>query len=278
MSKSESADWQDVERRGTTLIDKGHQFQQLGCDEDALASFDKAVTICRNTAEAPEPIKLICAQALDNKARALMDLKRLDEALPCFDEAIQVHEGIVRGDGTGQDVREIAVSVMNKGLVLMRLGRNTEALACFERAIDCFEQCQSGEDYARAWLNCGELYARQNRFDQAVAAFDESAAAWEAATAFKPDAAKADYAYTLFSKADVLRHIRRYHEALELCDRSIAIHRTVVSRANGPRQRKDLAEALNLRGHILTDLGHTKEAQECFREAARLRGGTDRSE
>src|SRR5207249_1833478 len=97
----------------------------------------------------------------------------------------------------------------------------------------------------------------------------------EAATAYEPDAAKADYAYTLFSKADVLWHLRRYHEALELCDRSIAIHRAVVYHANGRRQRKDLAEALNLRGHILTDIGHTKGAQECFREAARLKGGTD---
>jgi tetratricopeptide (TPR) repeat protein len=260
MSKNESPNWQDVERRGVTLIDKGHQFQQLGCDEDALASFDKAVTICRSTADAPEPVKLILAQALDNKARALMDLKRLDEALPYFDEAIGVHEAIVRGDGTEKDVREIAISAMNKGLALMRLGRNAEALACFERAIDDFEQCRSRDDYARAWLNCGELYTRQNRLDEALAAFDESAAAWEAATAYEPDAAKADYAYTLFSKADVLRHLRRYHEALELCDRSIAIHRAVVNHANGCRQRGDLAEALNLRGHILTDLGHTKEA------------------
>jgi len=70
MSKSESADWQDVERRGVTLIDKGHQFQQLGCDEDALASFDKAVTICLSMAEAPEPVELIHAQALDNMRRA----------------------------------------------------------------------------------------------------------------------------------------------------------------------------------------------------------------
>ncbi len=271
MSAGKKASWPDVERQAVSLIDKGHQFQQLGCGQDALASFEKAAAIC-SKADAPDSVQLVLAQALDNKGRALMDLERLDEALPCFDESIRAHEGITRGDGTEQDVREIAISVMNKGLALMRLGCNAEALACFERAIDGFEQCRSREDYARAWLNCGELYTCQNRLDEALAAFDESVTAWEAATAYEPDAAKADYAYSLFSKADVLRHLRRYNEALELCERSITIHRAVVNRASGPKQRSDLAASLNLCGHILTDLDCIKAAQECFREAAKLKG------
>ena len=150
MNASEEPDWQSVERHAVSLIDKGHELQRLGCDKEALASFDKAVTICRAISDKSDPVSLVLAQALDNKGRALMDLKRLAEAIPCFDEAIQVHKEIVRGDGTEQDVRETAISVMNKGLALMRLGRNEEALACFEEALDAFRTCQSGEDIARA--------------------------------------------------------------------------------------------------------------------------------
>jgi len=37
-----------------------------------------------------------------------------------------------------------------------------------------------------------------------------------------------------------------------------------------------MAEAVNLRGHILTKMGRTEEAQDCFREAAELKGEVDR--
>src|ERR1019366_1510784 len=130
MNANSRENWQDVERRTVSLIDKGHMLQRLGQNSEALASFDKAVTICRGMSDKSDSVALILAQALDNKASALMDLNRLAEAVPFFDEAIQVHEGIVRGDGREQDVREIAISVMNKGLALMRLGRSEEALAC----------------------------------------------------------------------------------------------------------------------------------------------------
>jgi tetratricopeptide (TPR) repeat protein len=274
MNASEEPDWQSVERHAVSLIDKGHELQRLGCDKEALASFDKAVTICRAISDKSDPVSLVLAQALDNKGRALMDLKRLAEAIPCFDEAIQVHKEIVRGDGTEQDVRETAISVMNKGLALMRLGRNEEALACFEEALDAFRTCQSGEDIARALANCGDLYTREDRLDEALAAFDESLAMWEAATAYEPDASKGDYAYTLFSKADVLLRLERYDEALDTSGRSIALQRAIVNHVNGPKERKDLAEALNLRGDILNKLGRTNEAQDCILEAAKLNHNT----
>jgi tetratricopeptide (TPR) repeat protein len=274
MNADNAENWEGVERQAVSLIDKGILLRGLGQDDAALASFEKAVTTCRAVSDESDPVALVLAQALDNKARALMDLERVAEAIPCFDEAIRVHEGIVRGEGTEQDVREIAISMMNKGLALMRLGRSEEALTCFEQALDGFRQCESDEDAARVLLNCGELYIRQNRLDEALSAYDESLAGWEAVAGDEPDDAMADYAYTLYGKADVLHRLERHGEALDLSDRSIALHRTVMNHANGPRERKTLAEAVNLRGHILTKLGRTSEAQECFREAARLKGKT----
>jgi len=268
-------DWQDVERQGVSLIDKGILLTRLGDHKEALASFDKAVSICRPIFEKSDPVALILAQALDNKARALMDLGRPAEAIPCFDESIHVHEGIVRGEGSPRDIREIAVSVMNKGLALMHLNRNDDdALACFEQALEGFEKCGSGSDAARALTNCGDLFFRQDRFEEALAALEKSLVLWEAA--YQPDASKSDHAYALFSRADVLLQLGRYQEALDSSDRSIDIFRTVVSHANGPGEREDLADSLKLHGQVLTKLGRVKEADECFREAEKLRGNASR--
>jgi len=150
MNADQVPNWEGVEGQAVSLIDRGHLFQRLGQNEEALMSFDKAVAICHPISDKSDPVALVLAQALDNKANALVDLGRLPEAVLCFDQAIQVHNGFVRGDGTWQDVREIAVSVMNKGRALMLLGRNDEARACFEQALDVFEQCESDEDMANA--------------------------------------------------------------------------------------------------------------------------------
>ena len=200
-----------------------------------------------------------------------MDLERPAEAIPCFDEAIAVHEGIVRGEGTWQDVREIGVSVMNRGLALMHLGRNEDALACFEHALDGFRQCRSNKDIACALINCGDLYFRQERLDEALAALEESVDILEPESAVEPDASRGDYAYALSSRADVLQTLGRLNDALDSSDRSIVVLRAVVSNVNNPPERRDLAKSINLRGHILNKLGRTKEAQECFREAAELK-------
>jgi tetratricopeptide (TPR) repeat protein len=275
MNADQVPNWESVERQAVSLVDDGHRFQRLGQDEKALASFDKAVTICRGMSEKSDPVALALAQALDNKGNALVELERLVEAIPCFDEAIRIHEGFVRGDGTPQDVREIAVTVMNKGLALMLLGRNDEARACLERAIDGFERCGSREDYCRAWLNNAELYIRQKRFREALPAIDEAIAAWEDVISDKPGTLNADYVYTLYCRADVLLNLGCCQEALDFSDRAIALNRAMVEAANGPKEREDLAVAVNLRGDVLTKLGRTDEAQDCFREAAQLKGNAD---
>jgi tetratricopeptide (TPR) repeat protein len=177
MSTYDSQDWRHVVEQTTALIDEGREHERTGRYEAALARFDEGVNLCRHSSSKSDEVALALAQVLDNKGCALMDLERLIEAVFCFDEAIEIHEGFVRGDGSGQDVREIAVSEMNKGLALMRLGRNDEARGFFERAIDGFERCESRGDSARAWLNNAELYIRQKRFSEALPAINEALAA-----------------------------------------------------------------------------------------------------
>jgi tetratricopeptide (TPR) repeat protein len=265
----------DVVKQTSALIDKGRKYQQKGRYEDALACFDKGVNLCRPLSDKSDSVALTLAHALDNKGQALMDLERMADAVACFDEGIEIHEGFVRGDGSRWDAREIAISVMNKGLALMRLHRDDEARVSMEHAIDDFERCGDRDGFARAWLNNAELYIRQKRFTEALPAIDEALAGWEAVAGKKRTSSNADYVYTLYCRADVLLNLRRYQEALEFSDRSLPLQRVIVKRGKDPEELANLIEALEVRGNILTRLGRIKEAESCFREAAKLRGGTD---
>jgi tetratricopeptide (TPR) repeat protein len=272
MSNQESPDWQDVESRAVSLIDKGHLLQQLGRNEEALASYDQATMICCPFSNKCDRLGLVLAQALDNKANALVDLNRTAEAIPVFDEAIQVHESVARGEGSWQDVHEIATSVMNKGRALMLLERCEEAGDCFDQAIEGFEQCGSSKDVALVYLNLGSCEARTGSLEGALAWYSHSLYLWQSIIE-ESDVSKGDYAYALYGLADVQTKLGHLDEALEACDQAIALQRVIASQTRAPSERENLADTLEVRGNILTKLGRTKEAEECFREAVRLRKG-----
>jgi tetratricopeptide (TPR) repeat protein len=266
MNADQMPNWEDVEKHAVSLIDKGHILQRLGQDAEALAAFDKAATICRPLSGQIERIDLVLSQALDNKGNALVDLGQTARSLACFDEAIQ--------RGTCKQMWGIAISMMNRGRALMLLGENERALDCLEWARQDLASWGSMDDFARVLLNIGEVQFRQGRFLTALEEYDAARFCWEEHFLDDPDAPKSDYAYTFYCKADALLRLGRRHEALESCDRSIALQRAAVNHTNGPREREDLAGAVTVRGRILNKLGHTKQAQACFREAAKLRGSS----
>ena len=267
MNENESRRWQEVEKRAASLIDKGQLLQSLGQNEEALACFEVAVAITRGARDRSDSVALMLPQALDNKGSALMDLDRLTEALICYDEAIQVHRGIVGHDGTWNDTREIALSIMNKGLALMRLGRHEEAT----------------EDLARVFLNLGEVFVRRDALNLAGTCLRDSIyhwqlAAWEAATGQpadthstqllecvdwdtasdavieeQSDAFKADYAYTLYAWADVEQREGKYQQAVDHVDSAIAYQRAIIGHVPCPKVREDLIESVKLRGRILAN-------------------------
>jgi len=105
-----------VVMRTVMLIDNGRIFSQLGEPTKALACFDKAVEICRPLSTHSDPVALSLSQALDNKANILVDLKRVAEAIPVYEEAIQVLEDNRRGEGQPAELREMAISVTRQSL------------------------------------------------------------------------------------------------------------------------------------------------------------------
>ena len=117
---------------------------------EALARFDKAITLKRDFAE-----------AYNDRGLVLQDLRRLDEALASHDSAIALKP-------------DFAAAYINRGNALLDLKRPAQAFESFEKAIEL------KPDFADAYNNRGLALLELNRPAEALASFDK-------AIAVKPD-------------------------------------------------------------------------------------------
>jgi len=205
------------------------------------------------------------ADAWNNRAIALRELKRLDEALAACDRAIAL-------DGAH------ARAFTNRGSVLLDLNRPQEALASFDSAIaldprlaDAF--CNRGnalmtlerladalESYNRAVAlapDSAELLCRRGYALKDLNRLSEALASYDRAIALEPThyAAHSD-------RAVVLMEMDRLHEAMASFDAAVAL-------------KADCAEALNNRGmaKLLTGDYRGGWADHEWRWKARTFGG-----
>ena len=130
--------------------------------------------------------------AHSNLGLVCMALRRLDEALSCFDEALI------------QDP-DNALACNNRGLVLHDLRRFDDAAADFTRATAL------RTDFVEAFANLGKTRLAQKRYAEALAACD-------AAVTLAPGLATAQAL-----RGSVLRELRRQEEALECWARALAL-------------------------------------------------------
>ncbi len=142
MNADEVPAWEDIEKQAVSLIDKGHMFQRLGQDEEALASFDKAVTICRGMGDKSDPVALALTQALDNKANALVNLERPAKAIPWSDEALEasdlsisLHRTVFKHANGPKEREPLAEAVHLCGHIQTKLGQTGDAHDCFREAV-----------------------------------------------------------------------------------------------------------------------------------------------
>jgi Tetratricopeptide repeat len=104
-----------TERRVTDLIVEGQLFLDTNKPEKALTCFDAALDVQPNLAD-----------ALIKKAAALEKLERMDDAIACYDRAIEAEDS--------------TTALLQKGGLLNRLARYEEALQCYERALQTQEK------------------------------------------------------------------------------------------------------------------------------------------
>ncbi len=104
-----------TERRVTDLIVEGQLFLDTNKPEKALTCFDAALDVQPNLAD-----------ALIKKAAALEKMERTDDAIACYDRAIEAEDS--------------TTALLQKGGLLNRLARYEEALQCYERALQTQEK------------------------------------------------------------------------------------------------------------------------------------------
>ena len=133
------------------------------------------------------------AEALFNRGLTLNELKRLEEAVASFDGALKVRPDSIE-------------ALSNRGNVLRELKRYGEALASFDRAL------KVRPDYAEAFSNLGvTLHAEMDLFALALASHDR-------ALRMRPD-----YAAALTNRGITLLELKRFEEALASFDRALEV-------------------------------------------------------
>jgi predicted O-linked N-acetylglucosamine transferase (SPINDLY family) len=195
---------------------RGNALRDLKCPADALASYDKAIAL-----------KPDFSEAYGNRGLALQDLKRPEDALASFDKAIALKP-------------DYAEAHNNRGNVLLVLKRPQEALASYDQAIALAPY------FSKAHNNRGNALLDLKRPQEALASYDQ-------AIALAPDFSMAHN-----NRGNVLRNLMRHEEALASCDKAIAL-------------KPDYAEAYYNRGLALLDLKRPADALASYDHAIALK-------
>ena len=174
--------------RGTAVdwSNQGVALGELGCQQEALASFNRAVGLLR-----PGGAKASW-YTWHNRGVSLSELDRLEEALASFEEAVGA-------------LPEYDEAWYASGTTLERLGRHKEALTSFEKAIEL------RSEHAEAWYNRGVALMNLERSEEALASF-------EGAIELRPEDAKSWY-----NRGLVLSKLDRHEEALTSHEKAVEL-------------------------------------------------------
>ncbi|CBN57474.1 MULTISPECIES: tetratricopeptide repeat protein [Kamptonema] len=184
---------------------RGNALGDLGQFEEALASYDKTIEIKPDHQE-----------AWFNRGWALRKLGRFEKAITSYDKAIEIKH----------DDHE---AWFYRGYALDDLGRFEEAIASYDKAIEI------KHDDHEAWFYRGYALGELGRFEEAIASYDK-------VIEFKPD----DY-YAWNNRGWALQNLGQFEEAIASYDKVIEF-------------KPDKHEAWYNRGVALFNLGRNEEA------------------
>jgi tetratricopeptide (TPR) repeat protein len=272
--------------------DPAHRFADFSVLRDKLAQILTGLT----SEPAPQPAvaQILEGQHWYNKGLSLYSLERFEEALSCFDRALEIDPRLDR-------------ALFNKGTTLGRLGRKEEAFACLDLAIELIPS------YGQAWINKGNMLSSLREVKQALECYDRAlelsplyAEAWNNKGNALHSLAHTQEALACFSRAlelnprhelawtnkgGLLLDLMRFDEALACFAQAVEVnpYRDVTwfnmgaALAALERNREalvcyDRALQTNPRfervwtnkGNTLSKLGHHKEALGCYDSALKV--------
>ena len=225
---------------------------------------DRAGRLDANTDERSEAV---AAQALFNKAVALADRKRAEDAMAAYDELVSRFK-------TSESpfvLDFIAKALVNGGAVLRTLNRWEEALAAWDEVVRRFSEGRTPvllEMVAKALANRGAVLGTLNRWEEALAACNEVVRRFgesEAPTLLEV------VGRALVNRGAALGILNRREEALSVCDE--VVRRFGESEA--PTLLELVAKALVNRGTALGTLNRREEALSVCDEVVRRFGESE---
>jgi predicted O-linked N-acetylglucosamine transferase (SPINDLY family) len=177
--------YEDILKQRPKHSDALHLLGLIACHKKDLARGEQLIA---------QAIKVDPGNAIAhlNRGNALKDLKRLDDALSCYNKAIALKSNLVDAHS-------------NRSIVLHHLRRFDEALAGYDRTIAL------KPDHAEAYNNRGIALFDLNRPDEALVSYD------------KAIALVANYPEAYNNRGNALCALRRPLEALASYDRAIAL-------------------------------------------------------
>ena len=263
------ADWQQALNQGLRLHQSGALAEAERVYRSLLDQDPGAVTplhmlgVLRAQQGHPEEGADLIGQALQlspgmaaawfNRANILAGIGRSDDALKCYDKAVELSEDpgvrhhrarLLLEQGRAavalEDLKQVlGMQPENVGALkdcaaaLSSLGREEDARRYYERVL------ASSPDDVETLNNLANILRASRQFLDAVALYDR-------AIKVGPDIAE-----IWSNRAAALSELQRYGEALESADRALGL-------------RADLAEAWNNRGDALRELGRLDEALAAF--------------
>ncbi|MFJ5921004.1 AfsR/SARP family transcriptional regulator [Kitasatospora sp. NPDC092948] len=204
-----------------------------------------AVAACREVGDT-----VILRQALNDLGLIAHTLRRFDEAIDCYDEAIDLARRLGHRSG------ELATTV-NAAMSRLRGGRPAEAALACEEVLAEVRALRDTAGTAYALYVLGLALHDLGRFEEAAVRFTECL------TLASDAGLRARQAHAGYRLADSLRAqghpqqaVHRAEEALVICEELGA--------------ERDRALALVVLGRALADLGHTEPARRRLRQAHAL--------
>ena len=238
--------------------DPAHRFANFGAVREKLTEIYERLT--GETAREPLIGEELDAVGWSNKGMSLCELGRSEEAIECYDFALQINP-------------RLAEVWSNKGNAVFSLGRSEEAIECCDRALEINPR------FAQAWSNKGNALVSWGCSEEAIACQDRAleinrrfAEAWS-------------------NKGNALLSLGRSEEAIECCDRALEInHRFAQAWSNKGNALGSLgrsqeaiachdraleinprfAEAWTNKGVELSSLGRSQEAIACHDRALEI--------
>src|SRR3989339_803850 len=254
---------------------KGIALYDLSKDEDAIPCFDKVIEISQldltiqKDQQLADAIKKDFAGAWGNKGLALSKLSKFQEAITCFDKAIEINP---------QD----EMLWTNKGVVLAELGKCQEAVAYYNKAIEINPKS------VLAWNNKGYALYKLGKYEEAIIYYDEAiginsqyAEAWYNKGVVLLKIGNVEEASKVFDKAHGIKleeykywtgWINSFYEegkldkSLDICERGIKyfIGKDEALKIDA------LKELFYQKGVILTKQGKSDEGLSAFKEASKF--------